>query len=290
MRNNKLLIALIIGAAVLILYKIFVNISSPRLSSSTIGVAPKSLIVSPESVDSSPILPGEVEKKLVIRQGTLSLVVKNLEEVRDKIVSFVESKQGYLISSDIFGVENDARATVIVRIPEDKFTETLSYIRQLGLKVSNESVTGADVTEEYVDLQGRLKSLEASRNRFKEILQNATTVDQILTVQREIDRVQMDIEQTTGRIEYLSKSSAMSKIVVNLAIDEESLPYIAPSEKWRPALVFKEAIRSLLAILKNLSYLVIWVVVFSVIWIPALVVAKILWRFVSQGRAKPPKD
>lgn len=273
---------ILIVAGLVGLYLLFRLVSVfPRLTGSTpmLYTGSASLeSVAPVSVNNknTPILPGEVDKRLVIRDANISLVVNNLNESRDKIVNFAETNQGYLVSADVYGTEQNTRATVTVRVPEAKFTETLNFIRSQGLKVTSESISGQDVTEEYIDLTGRLKSLEASRIRFQEILKNASTVDQILQVQREIDRVQMEIEQTTGRMEYLKKSSAMSKITVNLALDEESLPYVAPSEKWKPIFIFKQAIRSLVVILKNLSYLVIWVAVFAVIWVPAVFLFKFL--------------
>lgn len=294
MGKRKVVIIIIAVIVCFIVYKLFISfvgINSYKTSSLT----NRQLAVSENSVsdvvqnkmpalggavapypENPPTVPGQVDKRLVIRDGNLSLVVKDLNEVKNKIITFVESNQGYLVSSEIYGVETNKSASVVIRIPEAKFSETLTYIRSLGVKVTSESVSGQDVTEEYVDLTARLKSLEASRNRFKEILQNASTVDQILQVQREIDRVQMEIEQTTGRMEYLSKSAAMSKISVNLALDEESLPYVPPTEKWKPAFVFKQAVRSLLLLLKDLSYFVIWIAVFAIVWVPLIFLFKFL--------------
>lgn len=285
MGKKKIITLVLVIIAGFVIYKLFVSsIGLRTLRAPTEGmignvsqdkVSVQSGII-PPSPENPPTVPGQVDKRLVVRDGNLSLVVKDLNEVKSKIISYAESNQGYLVTSEIYGTESNQSATIVIRIPEAKFTDTLTYVRSLGVKVTFETVSGQDVTEEYVDLTARLKSLEASRNRFKEILQNASTVDQILAVQREIDRVQMEIEQTTGRIDYLSKSAAMSKISVNLALDEESLPYVAPTEKWKPAFVFKQAVRNLLLLLKDLSYFVIWIAVFAVIWVPALFLFKFL--------------
>lgn len=280
---------IIVGIIIVLLVagKLFSTISSKSISYSlpdvTMEGAPaKSSAVTGEisqilpPINNPPTVPGQVEKRLIIRDANLSLVVKDLNGTKEKIISLSESAKGYLVSATVYGTEKNTSALVVIRVPETEFNQVLNQIRSLAVKITSESISGQDVTEEYVDLTGRLKSLEVSRNRFQEILKNASTVDQILTVQREIDRVQMDIEQTTGRMEYLSKSAAMSKITVNLALDEESLPYVPPSEKWKPASVFKQAVRSLLSVLKDLSYLVIWIAVFAVVWIPAIFLFKFL--------------
>ena len=75
-------------------------------------------------------------------------------------------------------------------------------------------------------------------------------------------------------MEYLKKNVDMAKISVTLALDEASLPVV--SEKWAPWTQVKSAFRAVLSVLRWLSYVIIWVIVFGIIWIPIWLVIK--WR------------
>ena len=123
------------------------------------------------------------------------------------------------------------------------------------------------MTEEYVDLQSRLKNLEATEAQLLKIMERSGTIPDVLAVQRELTNVRGQIEMTKGRMQYLERNVEMASITVNLALAEEVLP-IPPSEKWLPVYVAKRAWRSVLANLRAISYLLIWIGVYSLIWLP----------------------
>jgi len=150
----------------------------------------------------------------------------------------------------------------------------MTYFHSLAIKVTYEGSQGQDVTEEYVDLQSRLRNLEATESQLLEIMKRAGKVSEILEVYRELTNVRQQIEQTKGKMQYLDQSAKMSSITVNLALSEEMLP-IPPAEKWRPTYVLRMAWHSVLASLRKISYLVIWLGVYGIIWIPLGI---IIWK------------
>ena len=233
------------------------NMSAPR---------PAGVDMVPES---APV--ANVKDRLVIKDSYLSLQVSNVVDTQKKVIKKAEELGGYMVSSTITNPSDAATATVIVRIPAKKLDSALEYYRSTGIKVVSENLQGDDVTDQYVDLETQLKTYEKTKAKFEEIFDRATLTQDILQIQREIINVQASIDSIKGQQDYLKKSAEMVKITVYLATDELALPY-APSQGWRPDVIFKQAARSVVGVIMMIGTLVIWIAVFGVIWVPALLI------------------
>jgi len=211
----------------------------------------------------------EVQDRLVIQNTTLSLLVQDVRNTQDQIIKKSQELGGYMVESQIsspLGVES---GTVIVRVPAKDLDLALSFFRSLGVRVIAENLVGRDVTDEYVDIQSRLETLQKTKAKFEEIMAKAEKVDDILRVQREIINLQEQIDSLKGRQQYLEKSAEMAKVTVYLSTDELALPY-SPTQPWRPQVIFKQAVRSLIKTGRVLAGLAIWLGVYSIVWAPAL--------------------
>jgi hypothetical protein len=216
----------------------------------------------------------EIPSRLVIKAGTINIVVKDIADSVKKIIKYAQDEGGWVVSSSITEREKVPSGNITIRVPAEKFGEAMTYFHSLAIKVTYEGSQGQDVTEEYIDLQSRLRNLEATESQLLEIMKRAGKVSEILDVYRELTNVRQQIEQTKGKMQYLDQSAKMSSITVNLALSEEMLP-IPPAEKWRPTYVLKMAWHSVLASLRKISYLVIWLGVYGIIWIPLGI---IIWK------------
>ncbi len=224
---------------------------------------------------------GEVESvsperpsRLVIKTGTIYMVVEDIASVAKNIIQYTEGKGGWVVSSSITEREKVPTGSITVRVPAEIFDEAMAYFKSLAEKVSYEGTQGRDVTEEYIDLQSRLRNLEATETQLLKIMERSGTIPDVLAVQKELNTVRNQIEQAKGRIQYLERSVEMATISVDLSLSEELLP-IPPAEKWRPKYVIRRAWRSLLGSLRSISYFLIWIGVYAVIWIPLVV---IIWQ------------
>jgi len=92
-----------------------------------------------------------------------------------------------------------------------------------------------------------------------------------LTVQRELISLQNQIDSLKGQQKYLEQTAQLAKVTIYLSSDEMALPY-APSATFRPDVIFKLAVRSLVGALRGVATLAIWIIVFGVIWVPVLVI------------------
>lgn len=209
------------------------------------------------------------EERLVVTNTNLSLKVNDVRKAIDEIVAQAEKLGGFLVDSSLSVPDGPATGVVSVRIPSDKLAEGLTAIRALGVKVISENVVGTDVTSEYVDIEARLSTLLKTKEKFEQILAGATRVEDLLNIQRELINLQAQIDSLRGQQKYLEQTAKLSLVTVYLATDELALPY-TPDEAWRPTVIFREAVRSLIRSVRGLGTGVIWAVVYAPIWLPIL--------------------
>jgi len=283
-KNNKLTFVLILLICWLIYRQ---NFRSPIIplsqrKSSTLEMTEKLPISGGGKLSyfSEPAPAPEIKERLVVKESTLSLLVKNVVEAQKEINQKAQSLGGYLVQSDVShpGETEATSGWIIVRVPQEKLEEALDYFRGLAVKVISETVSGQDVTDEYVDVETRLTTLLKTKAKLEEILAKAEKVQDILQVQQELINLQEQIDSLKGRQNYLEKSAQVSRIAVYLATDELALPYV-PAETWRPKAIFKQAVRSLIGAFRKLGTLLIWFGVYSVIWLPALGIYLIIKRW-----------
>jgi len=214
-----------------------------------------------------PVPAPEIKDRLVIQNSYLSLKVKDVSDSLTKIKVKAEALDGYLVEASLSKPEETSSGNITVRIPTAKLDEFLSFCRNLALKVVSETLEGYDVTDQFIDTQKRLETLERTKRKFEEMLDKTVEVQEILQVQREITNLQEQIDKLKGQNQYLEQNAKLVKVTVYLASDELALPY-APSEAWRPGVIFKTAVRTLILALRKVGTILIWSGVFSVLWIP----------------------
>lgn len=207
--------------------------------------------------------------RIVVQNTNLSLVVKDVRAVGEEIVSYARSVGGFMVATSYDRPTESAFATVTVRVPTNRLDEALRVFRSLGIKVTSENVYGEDVTDQYTDIEARMATLRKTEAKFKELLDKATTVSDILSVQRELINLQDQIDALRGQKESIEKQAALTKVTVYLATDELALPYV-PDTTFRPAVIFKQAVRSVVETLRRIGEFAVWVGVYSVIWAPLL--------------------
>ena len=136
----------------------------------------------------------DVENRMVISNSDISLLVKNVVEVQNQIIQTAESLGGYMVNSYLNNPQDAPTANIIVRVPTAKMKEALDSIRGLAVKVISENLSGQDVTDQFVDNEARLATLEKTKTIFEDMLIKAVRIEDILRVQQEIINLQSQIE------------------------------------------------------------------------------------------------
>ncbi|HBR80864.1 MAG: hypothetical protein UX09_C0011G0007 [Candidatus Uhrbacteria bacterium GW2011_GWE2_45_35] len=197
----------------------------------------------------------EVDQK-IIKTGYLDIVVEAVDESAVKITALVTGAGGYIQDSSLYEREDGTKwGSITVRVTTKEFEKTLIEIKKLATAVNTETASGQDVTEEYTDLEARLKNSKAQEAEYLEILKKAVTVEDILNVQNYLGQTRQEIESLQGRIKYLENLTSYSTISVSLS-EEPTLKI--PSKEFRPWSTVKEAGQALIALGQNLIIYAIW--------------------------------
>ncbi|MFZ2152470.1 MAG: DUF4349 domain-containing protein [Microgenomates group bacterium] len=218
--------------------------------------------------------PTDSANRIVIQDTSLSLQVKDVSQEITTIETLAKGMGGFLVNSNLSKPDSAASGSITVRVPEASRTDALNAFKKLAVKVVSESVYGNDVTDSYVDLQAQLDVLTKTKVKYEDILGKAVRVEDLLNVQQQLTNLQQQIDSIKGQQKYYEQSAKLTKISIYLSTDELALPY-APTNTWRPAVVFKEAVRSLIGSLRSLGNLLIW----GIVYVPVLIPVGLVWWY-----------
>lgn len=223
------------------------------------------------------------QERIIIRTADMAIIVVDTEEAMNTIAQMVADNGGWVVNSNVFQYDENAKTgNMSVRIPSDGFSSFLEAISGMAVEVTRLSTSGQDVTEEYVDLSARLDNLEATADRVRNFLDEAKTVEEALEVNRELSRLEGEIEVIKGRLQYLEQSSAFSMISIDLTPDVLSQPLEVGG--WQPEGVAKSALETLIATLQTLADVAIWFVIYV---LPLLLIVGIpLWLVIRYFRRR----
>jgi hypothetical protein len=226
---------------------------------------------------------GLPQERLIIRTADLSIVVPDTDVALAAIGRMAEENGGWVVNSSVYQYSETAKTgNITVRVPAEGFVSATEAIKALATAVQQESITGQDVTEEFVDLTARLGNLEATADRVRAFLDETRNVEEALSVNQELSRLEGEIEVIKGRMQYLSQSAAFSTITVNLTPDELNQPLEIGG--WEPQGIAKDAVEALVTAVQFLLSALIWLVIFL---LPlALLFGLPLWLLVRWARRK----
>jgi hypothetical protein len=165
---------------------------------------------------------GAAANRKILRNGDITLEVETPADVERKITSIVGAFGGFVVTSE--SKQHDTgdpakqylEVTLVIRVPETQFDTAFEQILSTGNRVIQQKKTGQDVTEEFIDLEARIKTQKALELQFLEIMKQATKVPDALEVQRQIAEVRTEIEKLEGRKRFLDNRASLSTINVSL--------------------------------------------------------------------------
>lgn len=209
------------------------------------------------------------QDRMVVTDTWLSMKVEDVAQTLKDIHQLATENQGFMVSSHLDTPEESASGSISVRVQTSQLSNFLEQVKRLGIRVVSENVSGRDITDQYTNIEERLRLLTSTKTRFEQMLADATQVSDMLEVQRELLNLQTQIDQLEGRKRYLEESADYSLVTVYVATDELALPYV-PAQRWSAQVIFRQAVRSLVTTGRGLASLAIWAGVYSPIWLTAL--------------------
>src|SRR6185369_3919900 len=241
----------------------------------------------PAKAGESPRAQPDAGRKL-IRKVELEVAVRDTETAAQQIQALVGSLGGFVSDVSAQRVESLMHYEITVRVPAERLEEALAGLRKLSTRVDREQLSTEDVTDKYVDLGQRLKTLQATETELRALLAEsrarARKVDEIMAVYKELTEIRGQIEGIQGQINSLDKLAALSSIHLRVRPDAIAAP-IVRGDEWRPGETLRSSARTLMQLLQWLADTAI---VFLVVVVPVLLpVAFLFWLWSRRRRRSP---
>jgi len=161
-----------------------------------------------------PAPPAESIDKKLIRNGQLEFQTKEVKNTKTEIEKICKGLNAYISSESENNYGNRLQYNQMIRVPADQFDALIARIEPLAIKIENKNISTEDVTEQFIDVQARLKTKKELEIRYKEILKQAKTVQDIVSIESQIASVRSEIESMEGRLNYLKNQVAFSTLNV----------------------------------------------------------------------------
>ncbi len=196
---------------------------------------------------------------MIIKVGSLSLKVEETDAALAQITSIAAEYGGYVIRSSSSHYSTYDSASVTIAVRAEQFEQAMIALQEIGLEVESVSTSGEDVTAEYVDLESRLRNLEATRDRLLTFLNDAQNAEEAILVNDRLAAIEGDIEQVKGRMNFLTGRAMFSTITLDLR--EPDAPATQDDDGWSPGRVIKDAINAQGDLVRIVVNAVIWLVI-----------------------------
>jgi hypothetical protein len=231
-----------------------------------------------------PAAKAEVQRR-IIYNADVHLIVEDLTRAEQELQRLVTEHKGYIAQAEINGSTGQPRhGHWRVRVPTDHLQPCLEALTKLGVPQKN-STDSRDVTEEYYDLEARIKNKKVEETRLQGYLEDkkaTSKLEDILAIERELNRVRGEIEQAEGRLRLLSNLSALATLDVTMHEVKDYVPPQAPTFGNQITSTFSGSLDALTAVGKA----VVLTAVALSLWLPLLAVVGLsAWLVVRRLRS-----
>ena len=234
-------------------------------STSSVSFAPTTGSVGPKVIKTADLT-------VEVKAGTFSTAFGDAEFVAQKY-------GGYVMSSSTSG-DKAKSGYLMIRVPSKNFEFAMKDLRGLGVTKS-ESLNGQEVTDQFIDLNARLKTWQSQEAVLLRLMDNANSISDTMTVQRELQQVQYQIEQIKGQLRVLRDQTSFATIAVT--VREPGGVTTTPKSK-HPSL--SEAWDKAMAGVMSIAYVVVVGLGYVV---PLGLIALLGWAVVRKARKPRPQ-
>ncbi len=227
----------------------------------------------------APRPPADPLPRKIIHTADVSLVVSDFEVAANRLMQLVAAAHGFVAKSDITGSAGAPRSgRWRIRLPVAQYQDFLTSIVDLGVLQKN-TTDSQDVTEEYYDVEARIKNKRVEEDRLLKHLEKSTgKLEEILQVEKELSRVRGEIEQMQGRMRVLTNLSELTTVTVTLQEIKDYVPPQAPTFGGRASETFSNSLDALVSLGKGLALFAVgitpWLPVIAILVMPAWVVVR----------------
>lgn len=208
--------------------------TAPTTTRSTTESTTESTAAPPTAPDkASPtgqdVTPSLVAGRAFVSNAAMTVRTDDLSAVKASAIAAVESAGGGLFGEES-SFDGDAKAVLTFKVPPERFRETLTTLERLG-DLQTQAVSTSDVTDQVIDLDARISAATASLDRTRVMLDNASSLAEVTTLDSEVSRRQADLEKLIGQRQTLGDRTELATIVLTVVRPEAPAPTPAPTPK-----------------------------------------------------------
>ena len=213
----------------------------------------------------------DVTQRKLIKNGSMTLVVDNLEQTRNDVVGLIEKHGGYVSNEQYSNWEHSSSYSLTVRIPCDKFDGFVAEVEAGKGKIESKSMYINDVTAEYIDLETRLNTKRSYLERYKQLLKSAKSVQEIVSIEDKIRSLEEEIDSTVGRLKYLTNQVEYSTLHLNIRHDDTNFDPHHPDHGQGFWHRFSQSLSSGMRGLVDFAFFLVriwpaWIAIFLIFW------------------------
>jgi hypothetical protein len=182
----------------------------------------------------------------IIYTATIQLVAEDFAATGEKVVSLVKQFDGYVADSNLLGASgHNRRASWKIRVPIARFDEFIASAKALG-ELTSANTTSQDVSEEYVDVDARIRNKTKEEERLLKLLEDRPgKLEDVIAIERELSRVREDLERMQGRMRVLADRTSLTTVQLEVAEVHNYVPAEAPTFATRIRRALEGSIESL---------------------------------------------
>ncbi|NUQ64179.1 MAG: DUF4349 domain-containing protein [Pirellulales bacterium] len=243
--------------------------SEPRSASHEIAETPP-------ANSNQPPLPN----RKIVCTAEVDLVVEDFEPVQGKIDATLGKFGAFVAHSNVSGsAGSPRRGEWVIRVPVENYRELLAAARELGETRSVRS-DSRDVTEEYYDVEARIRNKRQEEDRLLKLLETAAgSLKDVLEIERELSRVREEIERMQGRLRVLEDITELSTITLRVEEVKDFVPPQTATYATRVRRTFEESLGTLVKTVQSATLVVIalapWAAVLAVVGLPVFAGVKL---------------
>lgn len=213
---------------------------------------------------------GVTQRKL-IKNGSMTLVVDNLEQTRSEVLNLIEKHGGYCANEQYSNWEHSSSYNLTVRIPCDKFDGFVAEVEAGKGKIESKSMYINDVTAEYIDLETRLNTKRSYLERYRQLLKSAKSVQEIVSIEDKIRSLEEEIDSTVGRLKYLTNQVEYSTLHLQIRYDDTNFDPHHPDHGQGFWQRFSQSLSSGMRGLVDFAFFLVriwpaWIAIFLIFW------------------------
>ena len=218
--------------------------------------------------------------KNIIKEGNLKILAEDIDNTVNDVDTIAKKYQAESQNTYDSGKGKNRNVNIIYKVRVADFESFFNELKGMDVEFDSSSSGITDVTNEVMDLQARLKTYRNTETQLLEIQRSAKTVADTMSVYKELTNIRYEIERIESQLKNYSDKTDYS--TVSISIVQNNAGAMIEDETWKPLGVLKNALRALVAVLKSLGSLLIWLVVFG---IPTVVIVFVV-RYIVKKRKK----